>query len=264
MSDDSITLLAERGHWLRAEAEQKLPRLDHESARNRLEELLTSDVSSESKREAAWGLGVIEAEDAVPTLLDCVRMTDDPMVRESVFEALTDIGGDEVRDALVAALDDECLETDAALVTALAEVGDDGTGIVSDRLGQLFDTADSPEVRAAALGGLGGQRGVDRLFSSLIADAVAVRRVAAKQLKARAAATHVPTRASTAFRNRLREERRVLATALGDDDPDVRALVVQIVGYGAVVELRERLAEVADSDPDERVRAVATETLDEM
>lgn len=56
----------------------------------------------------------------------------------------------------------------------------------------------------------------------------------------------------------------MLATALGDDDPDVRALVGQIVGYGEVVELREKLVEIADSDPDERVRTVATETLDDM
>ena len=107
-----------------------------------------------ARRNAAWGLGALDASEAVPALIEALR---DPeaSVREQVAWALGAIGDHRAVDGLVAALSDSSPGVRRQAAWALGTIGD--RRAVAGLTKALKDTDSGVRRQAAwALGAIGG------------------------------------------------------------------------------------------------------------
>jgi hypothetical protein len=107
-----------------------------------------------ARRNAAWGLGALDASEAVPALIDALKDTD-AGVREQVAWALGSIGDRRAVDGLVAALGDSVAGVRRQAAWALGSIGDKRA--VQGLMRALKDTDAGVRKQSAwALGSIGG------------------------------------------------------------------------------------------------------------
>ena len=107
-----------------------------------------------ARRNAAWGLGALDASEAVPALIDALKDSD-AGVREQVAWALGSIGDRRAVDGLVAALGDSVAGVRKQAAWALGSIGDKRA--VQGLMRALKDPDTGVRKQSAwALGSIGG------------------------------------------------------------------------------------------------------------
>ena len=189
-----------------------------------------------------------EAEaEPLPTLVEELKSSEDPQVREEAAQTLGDLGEPEALPALIEAAEhDRSLAVQLAAETAIHKIG-------VDELIWLSLNHEDPVIREAAVDALrvaSSHRSVDALRQALATDEDSRVREASAEALAKIGGE--------------KAEQALLDAALNDEEAVVREAAVRGLGTQKADWTAEELADLLGSDPAATVRVAAAEALGEF
>jgi hypothetical protein len=208
--------------------------------------------------------------DTVPALAT-VAASDDDRARKWAIYAFSKLAGEypeelfPALDVLVGAIDDDDENIRTNALSALGQVTglypDAATAVIDDLVG-LIDS-ENPTVRGNAIGLLAdiAQEHPEPVIDHAAAIA---RRLTDESADVRQNAAMTLIRAGGADPAAVEAQHEYLTAALDDSDPAVRANACTLIGNAHAPVSTDRLRELRDEDPDERVREQAAWALDRL